>query len=126
MTHLSHELALALKEAGFPQPKPEIWQIWHVYGDQSMVAFVYQEKVAVFRPNHQELYLTKERFDQLAVFAPDIEHLMSRLPNDCRLEKHGGFPSCRYEHEEIPRRTTGATLTEAAAKMWLELHTKKP
>lgn len=129
MSVVTNQTALALKEAGMPQPTPNVWQLVYAYEDLCAVSMVYQDgDIELIRPMMRDIRFTQDQFIRLATFAPTLEYIVPLLPIPelFHFEIWNNAPSCRFRNDENPRRTFGETFAEAAAKMYLELKQNAP
>lgn len=113
---LSFQTALALKEAGFPQPDPQPGQIWY---DGALKVMVRRGKdVVLTYMSGAELYKFSDSI--FPVFAPSVADLLRELPNlslsfamGVFLVYGGGVSSCRENAAEL------------LAAAWLEKNKKQ-
>jgi hypothetical protein len=144
MSNVSCQTAIALKNAGLPQPTPEPGMMWYLPKLGSfpggeyppyIINYVLGEKVffssiggMVDEKKHVGHMLPAQTFLANAFFTPALEYIVSLLPIPelFHFEIWNNTPYCRFRYDENPRRTFGETFAEAAAKMYLELKQNAP
>lgn len=126
------ETAVRLKEAGFPQPSPEVGQFWHsqyfgaywlcVVAKQATKPFTYLLPLDVIEWGHQFGHPGTPEDNGSPVFAPSITDLLLAISTgglevDCGMFSVWTLPP--IEH------TSGWSAPEELANAWIELKGKK-
>lgn len=135
MNVLSYDLAVQLKEAGFPQPTPKKYQIWYgLYRDVKQESFLVYAKETpggkgVYQ-NHLGSDFYKEELER-GIYAPTAEEIMIEIPNISPIKitpltygVNGGW-SCSEGLFGITVKGM-PTAVEAAAQLYLEIKKNKP
>lgn len=132
---LTHETAVRLKDAGFPQPLPEATQIW--YDKFGVGRFVGGQRGGLtdlfnLSTNATSVISSPSFWDE-AAYAPTVDDLFLAIEELCG-DKFGLLPVLlRGRTHRAFRatnatkyRTEGATSEEALAEYWLHLKLKGP
>lgn len=116
---VSFDKAKKMKEAGFPQPEPEIWQVWYglLTGESEVnILISYNAKgyfTDIFSNHH-----SKESFKKFGIYAPTVEDILKELGHDYYLSAENGHFAVRWSREmEIV--AEGENIAEELAKFYL-------
>lgn len=128
MSNVSHQTAIALKNAGLPHPTPQPGMMFYLDNTLCMLCCtrhggVEMELQAV--GSSEKYYPGKEQLSIIGVFAPDLDYITAHLPPGFILEMWDGRHSCKIETEETTIRTMADSFAEAAALVYLELKQKQ-
>ena len=116
MNFVTYETAVRLKEAGFPQPRPQLYQAWYWFdaGVRSALPYI--------------LTRSYSKIGEGDVFAPTADDILRELPGFaiCYLEDFAAnMVFCvflRRHPEQFP--THHENPAEACALAWIEFHKK--
>ncbi len=115
MTDLSPATAHALKAAGFPQPVPDIRQVWLV---ENNIEYWIENDYHV-----AQMFADINYHGKNYVFRPTAQHLLEALPYGCSVSKGtDGFQVKHQYHQQEFSTYIGNTLAEALATAYLALH----
>lgn len=121
---VNFETAIALKEAGFPQPEPKFGQFWYDAGAGIWV--VGESGPLVMRSLSSRAEMALEDVDEnAAVFAPTAIEILEQLPELYAIYRWDTIGGWCIDIGE-PREATGTPFSakdapQAAAKAYLEL-----
>lgn len=122
---LSYETSVLLKEAGFPQPKPEPGQFW--YTSAGLLCWIARKELGntfvlcdTTGTAFRTLYI---EFSKDLLFAPTATDILRELPS------YGIFFSAHtkqwfVEYDEMAITYNKHNPAEAAAEAWLQLNEK--
>jgi hypothetical protein len=122
MQHVSHQTALALRDAGFLQPEIKAGQIWYdLSGESVQVTGVDTDDIAILSKGNRDLWIRPSTFRRRFIFAPTAPDILRGLGPDyflrykcpdyrCELID-SFFEPLDYWQDENP--------AEACAKAWL-------
>ena len=127
MSNVTFETATRLKDAGFPQPKPEPGQTWFYPIDGCMTIVETGQwhslkLIRVFNESGCGEYETGQIIEHGA-FAPDVEDITALLPSVFTLEMREGRHSCKIDTWQNLVQTQADNFAEAAALAWIALNT---
>lgn len=129
MSVVSYQTAIALKNAGLPQPTPQPGMMWWDV-DGLLCCVIRGTNPAPFDVRLKPIDSEDALFGIWigGVFAPTLEYIVHlfTIPQLFNFEIWNNTPSCRFRDDENPRRTFGETFAEAAAKMYLALKQNAP
>ncbi len=127
---VSFETAIALKEAGFPQPEPEAEQFWYnpdfglfVVGPRSH-GFAYRH-ISIFYPETGKVYEKEQGKFSDCVFAPDVADILKQLPGWYASLDRTKWVCVNGYPEKGDKEHINDNPAEAAAAAWLQTHRKK-
>jgi len=130
MSNITYTTALALKNAGMPQPEPKAGQFWYKTifegGTSQHIAicilldFGGQIVMQAIAPRWD--YPGNSGFDKGSVYAPDLDYIAAMLPDGYRLEMWDGRHSCKFDNGETQIWTQADSFVEAAVLLYLELN----
>lgn len=129
---ISFETAVKLKQAGFPQPLPEVGQVWYslVRGDTVINMLVLKRQLDHSSPEYfkdsfgNRHYI--EVFDKFGIYAPTVGDLLKEMP-DCRLSYYKDLFRAVYLNMEatdnVHQVESNEHSVEACAKLYLKRKT---
>lgn len=133
MNHVTFETARRLKEAGFPQPAPDLGQVWYYNGGGflQVVEFDNEQNMPIIYAFGSAYYERRPYWNQL-IFACAATDILKELP---------GYYLIRYGPHDMPNLPMGFAFgcinpsrntswnddnpAEACALAWLAIHEKK-
>lgn len=123
-TTVTFETAIALRDAGFPQPEPAFGQFWYDAG--AGVWVVGESGLLVFRSLSSRAEIDIADMDMSGiVFAPQAHDILAELESDfdisCLQDKNW-MVICRNAADQPISYFTEPNPHEAAAKAYLQLH----
>jgi hypothetical protein len=142
MEFASLETAKKLKEAGFPQPEPALWQVWYglLAGQQKPVVLLTKERIddtTRFSDQYKNYHGSDEFNNRLSIYAPTATEIITVL--ECMESEKMGWllsPSikgdniewacfqCEVSTGKIGLGFSGETAIEAAAAAYIHQNTK--
>lgn len=125
---ISFEIAKELKEAGFPQPEPQVGQVWYgLITGPSVINMIITEAV------HNQRFLDsfgnwhrRESFDRFGTYAPTVEDILKELPDHQLCYSVSGFFWCQkpdYLGSAMigySSHSKAGSLVEACAMEWIK------
>lgn len=120
MNIVSFETAVKLKEAGFPQPEPEVGQMWYDNGGNAYVIF-YRRAYSVFAAPIDWGYGVTRKFDvKKCTFAPGPAEILLELPGHDLYFVDGGFEVNFKNHSTFSDEWyNNGNAAEACAAAWM-------
>lgn len=127
MSHVSHETAKRLQDAGFPQPTPQVGQYWYTKSG-ILLWLQYMDELSAFfsdvgNSHSREWYL--EMFDNL-IFAPTAEDILREL-SDWDFVSYFSPQAKKFWCEHTKRShldSVDENFSEACAAAYLKLNSK--
>lgn len=132
---ISFETAVKLKEAGFPQPVPQVGQVWYGlirgYSEINMIVSVKDKDIFIdIHGNHH----LQEAFDKFGTYAPTVGDLLKELPDWelsyapailCSIVPSiNPFVISNYDYDDMEKRSfSGDSAVDACAIAYLKLKT---
>ena len=128
MSVVSYQTAIALKEAGLPQPTPQPGQWWWRGETCYMVCALNHDIEVILSAigRYSMAYRSLGKWSNFSTFAPNLEYITAHLPPGFILEMWDGRHSCKIETEETTIRTMTDSFAEAAALVYLSLKQNAP
>ena len=128
--NVTFETAVRLKEAGFPQPKPDFGQVWHNpdFG-LFVVGAIIEGAALIFYEDGDYIFKKEVPFFQECAFAPTATDILRELPG-CILSVEDFYRDTLvvglfYEVWKTGRLLSDhANPAESAADAWLKLNPK--
>ncbi len=137
---VSYETAVRLKEAGFPQPKPDFGQVWHNPDFGLFVVgikwFADNREYRIFYPRTGKTVLKSEAMFLKCAFAPTATDILREMPNYYYIRKYKHQTNdiqifsifCEEQNadDDLSQIAKGVSQNpgEAAAEAWLKLNPK--
>lgn len=121
MQHVSHQTAIALRDAGFPQPEPAPGQYWYdLSGEIIQVLECHTDDIMILSKGNREIWISPSAFRRRFVFAPTAPDILRELGLGYGLyvSESGNTFVCR----ELSTIWTDENPAEACAKAWLAKH----
>lgn len=130
---VTFEKAVRLKEAGFPQPKPDFGQVWHNPDFGLFVVgikwFADNREYRIFYPGTGKSVLKSEAMFLKCAFAPTATDILRELRDGSNIGIMGKRFLCYspdFEHGiDHPGTPINDNPAEAVAEAWLKLNEKK-
>lgn len=125
MNHVTPATAIALKEAGFPQPSPMFGQIWYDLGAKQILIIAHNvgKSGRSGWSDGVSTGLYENEFVPGGIFAPTAVELLESLPPKTLAGFNNGEWSVMPAGTEIV--FTHRNLAEAAAMAWMAINKKQ-
>ncbi len=116
MSHVAHETARRMKDAGFPQPNPDEGQIWYnAAGTMYVVTYSYGKTCDYVVRGSNNVWIERGLNDG-EVFAPTATDIMQHLPGWYLSFENGIWICSLQEDEFILAEYRNSNPAEAAAE----------